>query len=371
MPEPAPPLASEHNAASTVTDKNTVGFHYRACAAERCHRYNVFIPLLRPSVPLALTALLLLATACERERIVDPGPDLTPPLPPTGLLVESSRDGFIFISWNINREHDLAGYNVYRSEQADSADFRSIATTTDFFYVDLQRSYDTLYWYRVTAFDLNGNESPPSPQVSARSPNRFPPDSPAGFNLNGLNDGERRMFRLSWSDIDEADLRGFHIYRSASPLTTADSALRIAETEMTFYDDTTVNTSGQKMYYGVTAVDRGGLESDLSPVASDIISPRPQLLLPTENAGVGAFPMFSWLPVTGSVSYRISFSDAPSAGERWTATVSHDMRDTMTLRYTGPALPLGTTLYWRVSTITAANGRVNGISESRRMIVRY
>jgi hypothetical protein len=318
---------------------------------------------------VCLFALLL--TACERERIVDEGPDTTPPLPPTGMLLEAARDGFIFFSWIRNRDLDFAGYIVYRAEAADSTAFIPLDTIPEFYYLDVQRSYDTLYWYRVTAIDRSGNESPPGIAITARSPNRNPPDPPRSVVVNGVHDAAKIHFSISWTDVDEADLAGFRVYRSTAPFTSADPSLLIANTEQLAIDDNTVSELSHSYHFAVTAVDRGGLESSLSPISTDFISPRPQLLSPASNEAVGALPTFSWVAIPEARSYRISLSQTEFGGEFWSATITAGTTGTVNTRYAGTGLAPGNTYYWRVSSITAQNGRANGVSEARRLIVRF
>lgn len=321
---------------------------------------------------LTITCLFtLLLAACERERIIDAGPDTTPPLPPAGMLVEAARDGFIFFSWVRNREIDLAGYIVYRAEEADSTKFVVRDTIPEFYFLDVQRSYDTLYWYRVTAFDHSGNESPPGTIITAHSPNRNPPEAPGFITVNGAHDAVKKQFSLSWPDVDEADLAGFRVYRSSAPFTVADPTLLIAETEALTLDDQTVSELSRPYYFAVSAIDRGGLESSLSPINVDFISPRPQLISPGNDEGVSALPSFSWFAIPESRAYRVSLSQTEFGGDFWSTTVTAQTTGIVTTRYTGSGLAPGNTYYWRVSSITAPNGRANGVSESRRLIVRF
>ncbi|MBE0645974.1 MAG: hypothetical protein IH600_17970 [Bacteroidetes bacterium] len=317
-----------------------------------------------------LVLVLVLVTACERERIVDPSPDEIAPLPPAGLLVEGARDGYIFISWITNKELDLRGYIVYRAEEGDPARYTAVDTVTVFYYVDEQRSYDSTYTFFVTAYDESGNESAPSDTVSARARNVYPPDSPLECNVNGFNDGVRRMMRLEWSSVDEADLAGYRIYRSEIPLDKADPTALIAESTAAYYDDLSVSQIGRGYYYGVTAVDRGGLESELSPVAADYIASRPVLISPSENGSAEAYPLFRWLRVSEAAAYLLTVSVAENTGQVWSQIVPAVGSDTLSFRYTGTPLSAGGTYYWRASSVTAANGKPNGISDAWRFQIR-
>lgn len=84
---------------------------------------------------------------------------LTPPEKPAGLTVVPGV-GRIFLTWNENKERDLAGYHVYRSEKSG----KEYARLTD---IPLSRSTysdetvkpNITYYYVVTAVDKYGNES--------------------------------------------------------------------------------------------------------------------------------------------------------------------------------------------------------------------
>lgn len=90
--------------------------------------------------------------------------DVFPPKTPTGLTVVFA-EGKINLLWDTNLESDFAGYNAYRSE--DGSTFKkindSLLKSPTFRDGKIQR--DNRYFYRVTAVDTSGNESPPSEVV--------------------------------------------------------------------------------------------------------------------------------------------------------------------------------------------------------------
>ncbi len=92
---------------------------------------------------------------------------LTPPEKPTGLTVVPGV-GRIFLTWNENKERDLDGYRVYRSEKSG----RDYARLTDKLlnrstYSDETVKPGVTYYYVITAVDKYGNESPPSKEQKA------------------------------------------------------------------------------------------------------------------------------------------------------------------------------------------------------------
>jgi len=91
-------------------------------------------------------------------------PDTNPPSPPTGLRTATG-DNFIELFWNDNREPDLDGYNVFVSSSYDG-EYEYVATTTEPYFLDDGARNGTLYYYAVSAFDYDGNESDLSDDVA-------------------------------------------------------------------------------------------------------------------------------------------------------------------------------------------------------------
>ncbi|MDT8323903.1 MAG: hypothetical protein RRA94_07335 [Bacteroidota bacterium] len=318
---------------------------------------------------IAFSAVLLVfLSSCERERIVDPGPDTTAPLPPADVVVEGARDGYIFVGWLHGQERDLRGYIVYRAEGTPPSAFIPIDTLTLNFIIDTQRSYDTTYSYFVTAYDDAGNESIPSRTVSAVSENRYVPDAPRQLSVNGYNDGLRRELRLSWDIVDEADLAYYRVYRDVAPFSEADSALLYAETVGTVFDDNAGMQLDRRYFYAVTAVDNGGWESALSPVESDFIAQRPAPLSPVNGTKTVVFPLLRWRGVPGARQYLLTVALSEETGEVWSGYVNAAGQDTLVLRYGGNALTPGERYYWRVSSVTASNRKPNGISDVQQFV---
>lgn len=102
--------------------------------------------------------------------------DVFPPSTPTGLVAvpvpaEHGNPAHIDLSWNISAETDVAGYNVYRTEQENtgSARLNSQPLPTPAF-SDMTAVAGQRYVYRITAVDRSANESERSTAVSAEVP---------------------------------------------------------------------------------------------------------------------------------------------------------------------------------------------------------
>lgn len=102
--------------------------------------------------------------------------DIFPPAAPQGLVavfVPATHDApaHLELSWSINSETDIAGYNVYRIEQVGSPGTRvnaELLLTPAF--RDMNAVPGRRYSYSVTAVDRSGNESPASAAVVAGVP---------------------------------------------------------------------------------------------------------------------------------------------------------------------------------------------------------
>ena len=102
--------------------------------------------------------------------------DTFPPSGPQGLAVvavpsTAQMPAHLELSWSINPETDVAGYNVYRSERGDTPGKRlnSELLLTPVFR-DMSAITGHHYSYAVTAVDRAGNESVPSATASAAMP---------------------------------------------------------------------------------------------------------------------------------------------------------------------------------------------------------
>jgi bacillopeptidase F len=84
---------------------------------------------------------------------------MTPPDPPVNITVVPGV-GRVFLTWNENKERDLAGYHVYRSTKSGGERERltdkPLNRTT---YSDETVKQGATYYYTVTAVDKSGNES--------------------------------------------------------------------------------------------------------------------------------------------------------------------------------------------------------------------
>jgi hypothetical protein len=101
--------------------------------------------------------------------------DIVAPAAPQGLVVvfvpaEGETPAHLELSWAINSETDMAGYNVYRSEGPGMLGTRLSTLLPTPAFRDMSTVTGHRYVYTVTAVDRSGNESPPSAAASGEVP---------------------------------------------------------------------------------------------------------------------------------------------------------------------------------------------------------
>jgi hypothetical protein len=102
--------------------------------------------------------------------------DVFPPPAPQDLVAAfvpaaGGAPGYLDLSWSISAATDIAGYNVYRSEDPARPGTRvnsELLLTPAF--RDMNAVPGRTYFYTVTAVDRSGNESPASPPASGSVP---------------------------------------------------------------------------------------------------------------------------------------------------------------------------------------------------------
>ena len=113
-----------------------------------------------------------------------PDPDLVAPAAPAGVEAVSG-DGKNVVRWTANLEPDLEGYTVYRDASAGGT-FQTKLNSAPLpvpQFDDLAPPSSNVYYYRVTAVDMWGNESAPSAAVAADTVELSRVVGPAGGTL--------------------------------------------------------------------------------------------------------------------------------------------------------------------------------------------
>lgn len=105
-----------------------------------------------------------------------------PPAKVTGVSADVTSNS-VSLNWQANSESDLAGYNVYRSNQSGGTYTKlNTALVATSAFLDDSVAAATTYYYKVTAVDIDGNESELSSTLSITT------DAPANSNQVWINE---------------------------------------------------------------------------------------------------------------------------------------------------------------------------------------
>jgi len=106
--------------------------------------------------------------------------DETPPATPENVKVFIDTTGLVTISWNKNKEPDIAAYHLLfsnsRTEEFSNT-FPIIRDTVYSYRIPLITLTEKIY-YKVIALDFRGNPSIPTHAIEAKKPDIVPPTSP-------------------------------------------------------------------------------------------------------------------------------------------------------------------------------------------------
>jgi hypothetical protein len=189
----------------------------------------------------------------------------TPPPPPGRFVVEQRGDG-IEVSWQVDADPEVVGYNLYRRDARSRAFAGPVARPTrdrDSFF-DRTVTVGETYIYSVTAI-LSRQPLIESAITEVREVDyrdRFPPPVPGS--LVAL--AEEGRVRVVWEDSDAPDLAGYLVSRRSGD---GDFVRLTAEPwTPTEYPDTDV-TPGVTYDYRVVAVDGSGNESEAAEASTE------------------------------------------------------------------------------------------------------
>ncbi|MAT56921.1 MAG: hypothetical protein CMF23_02985 [Ignavibacteriae bacterium] len=111
------------------------------------------------SILILILALVLIS--CDDSD--EPYYDNIPPSPPTNVRTYSG-DNQIDITWRHAPENDVAGYNIYFAWDY-YGEYELIGSTSNNYFIDTEANNGEKYYYAVTAYDFNNNESELSTDV--------------------------------------------------------------------------------------------------------------------------------------------------------------------------------------------------------------
>jgi len=277
---------------------------------------------------------------------------------PTGVKAMFDANG-ITISWS--PVSNATGYRIYRSTNSSSG-YSSIGTSMASPYTDKTVASGTTYYYKVVAFNSNG-EGVMSEYDYAITPPSAPTNVSATINSSG-------SITISWQSIP--NVTGYRIYRSTSSY--GDYNFIGSSTTASYTDNST--TSGTTYYYKVSASNSSGEGSQSASTSATTLPGTPTNVTATANSETSI--SISWSYVSGATEYNIYRSTSLNG---YYSYVNY----TSSTSYTDTWLSSGTTYYYKVSasnssgegsqssytyattqlgapTISSATGSTNGIT---------
>ncbi len=243
---------------------------------------------------------------------------------PYGFTAQTTARG-VRLAWQPAGDPDFANYFVYRgnSVNAKMEVISTALTDTTFTDTSSNLSRETSYVYAVKAVNTGSKESPFSRKVSARLPKgKEKPLTPGGIRTSPAVAG----IHIEWDDTKRNDpgVMGYLLYKHPVGKTSlhydntkpaSEEATRLNLTmvisgiiTVPFFDDT-VSHTGQQFEYLVSAIDRFGVESGLSPVGSaarmNVLNNHPPAKVFVRNVPAGVSLQWQQADMTGVQGFSI------------------------------------------------------------------
>ena len=129
-------------------------------------KINEFMRILRAACYLLPAMLILGLYGCYIDA--NDTNDDEPPAVPRGVFTTTG-DEQVSVEWYPNNEADLVGYRVWRGNDGTNFD-NLLAETAVARYIDTDVRNGETYFYAVSAYDIDGNESGLSPEDARDTP---------------------------------------------------------------------------------------------------------------------------------------------------------------------------------------------------------
>ena len=197
---------------------------------------------------------------------------LRPPSIPINFKTTAWNDT-VLVEWNGNTDSDLAGYKLYRGTNTENlmvlADVGMVTS-----YLDTDVTNDSTYYYAVTAYDFDNNESEYSDVIKAIPTIR--PEAPSDITFRF----DSRSIMLMWNLPDIERIAGINIYRSETADMKSPRRFKRYTNSLAFTDRNLL--AGKTYYYALTVVDTNQIESFFSEVLA--ITPGSSFTMQSEDA---------------------------------------------------------------------------------------
>ena len=182
--------------------------------------------------------------------------------------VQAATTNTATLQWSANQESDLAGYRVYQGTTTGSyGPAVDVGNTTLYTAQNLQAGLT--YYFALTAYDLSGNESLPSPEVSKQIPASPTDTTPPSVTLTAPSQGSTvsGMVTLTATATDNVGVVGVQFHLNGSNLGAEDST----NTYSVAWDTSEVAPGSYSLT--ATARDAAGNSTTATPVSVTVAAP--------------------------------------------------------------------------------------------------
>jgi|GEM_PF-4782000 len=314
--------------------------------------------------------------------------DITAPPMLTGLTVLDTKQGrSVHLSWVPSSSQDLSNYKIgYKNGFFGFAVWGAGVSTYTIdkcsYTVVEGLSNGTPYYFRMSAIDWNGNESPISATVVSATPTDTVPPQPVEMSyITVTNEGSGSVLNLSWAGYPEpSDLANYRVYYStyelSLPYDVHTSTFFAAVPSGVKNRSVTGLTKGVTYYFAITGVDDSDNEKNELPGPSYFISafatdlpPQRLTTLAAVNEGSGGKIDLSWTASSESdVSYysvyRANYAAVTKADYQWKCNIS-----TPAVSRTVTGLTDGVTYYFGITAVDGASQE--GVLSSTASAIPY
>ncbi len=253
-------------------------------------------------------------------------------------------------------------YNVYFGSDSTKLNYAG-ETTDNSFSID-SLSYDSTYYFRVSAVYENGVESSLSNYASAKPIYISPPAQPNGLTVQGHNDNSGKYLIVIWTANTDGYLGGYDIYRDTSSAFQPDTVTfkNLAATlKINSFKDTTNIMVDEEYYYKVIAFDFAHVRSVPSQTASDMVLEKPALTSPPDGStfNYSSNIVFSFEQVKDATGYIFYVSSSANGGDIYTSTITPDQDS---IEFSGSSFNPNQLYFWHVAATTIYQNTPNSVS---------
>lgn len=318
----------------------------------------------------ACVFMALFIYGCQRDTSVSEPDTGLPPAVPAVPQVVAAHDGSVLIDWRPNAEPNLKGYYVYKGVN-DSLRLKRVFFTSDSYFYDDSLSYDSTYYYKVSALDMSGKESQQTSLLRARPINLNAPREVSTLVVNARNWIDSLSVFLKWEPNQEGDISGYEVYRGESEGFTPGSDNFIGNASGPQFLDRQNLKPYVTYYYKLITTDKGGLKSKAGNEVSDMILGIPEALFPANGRQVDYFDNFIIKGISVPAHYKIVLQSNEYFGEIWSREFDSSVtNDSIRVKIDGIQLNTNTVYYWRIVTYSNGNSEPNSISALYNFTIR-